>query len=215
MLFARTRLSFLFEAFTILVKTQGSKLSLNDKRKTTIGGTMSRLSVFRCMFRHAPFLSNGESMGRDKTAVFIGHRECDELSPAVIAPFIEIAVQKGIDTFLNGGMGNFDKYNAIAVDTLKKKYPHIKQYLIKPYLKHKCYFQDLFDEVALYAPERYIELVGYRAAIPQRNEYMVLNSSIAICYVQHRSSGSYKTYQLAKDKGLTIIDIPAGGQYER
>ena len=156
------------------------------------------LAFFGACFGMHLFLSDGESMEREKTAVFIGHRECEGLSPEDIMPYIENAIKSGVNTFLNGGMGNFDEYSAVAVNMLKKKYPSIKQYLIKPYSKLKCSFQNLFDEESLYAPERYIELVGYRAAIPQRNEYMILNSSVAICYVKHRSSGSYKTYQLAK-----------------
>lgn len=146
-------------------------------------------------------------MEREKTAVFIGHRECNEISPEDIVPFIEEVIQRGVDTFLNGGMGDFDKYCAVAVNSLKEKYPQIKQYLIKPYPKLRCSFHDLFDEEALYAPERYIELVGYRAAIPQRNEYMIQNSSVAICHVKHLSSGSYKTYQKAKRANLSIIDV--------
>lgn len=47
----------------------------------------------------------------------------------------------------------------------------------------------------------------YRKAIPQRNDYMVQNASVAICYVKHPSSGSFKTMQNAESQGLTIINV--------
>ena len=149
-------------------------------------------------------------MERATTAVFIGHRDCYELTEEAIIPKIEEAIAMGINTFLNGGMGHFDQLCAVAVDQLKGKYPEIRQLLIKPYESLKVPFADLFDDAGLYSLDWHIEHIGFRRAIPERNEYMIQQSSVAICYVQHRSSGSYKTYQKAKDKGLTIIDIPSG-----
>ena len=146
-------------------------------------------------------------MERDTTDVFIGHRDCFELSKEDIIPKIEEAIAMGITTFLNGGMGHFDHLCAVAVNQIKEKYPNIQQFLIKPYPSLKVPDAELFDDTGLFALDWYIEHIGYRRAIPQRNEYMVINSSVAICYVQHQSSGAYKTYQLAKDKGLKIIDI--------
>lgn len=144
---------------------------------------------------------------RSTTAVFIGHRDCFELTEADIMPKIEEAISMGINTYLNGGMGHFDHLCAVAVNQLKAKHPGIQHFLIKPYESLKTQDADLFDDSALFALDWYIDHIGPRRAIPKRNEYMVLQASVAICYVRHRSSGAYKTYQLAKDKGLTIIDI--------
>lgn len=149
-------------------------------------------------------------MERATTAVFIGHRDCYELTEEAIIPKIEEAITMGITTFLNGGMGHFDHLCAKAVDHLKAKHPEIRQVLIKPYDSLKVPFADLFDDAGLYSLDWHIEHIGFRRAIPERNEYMIQHSSVAICYVKHRSSGSYKTYQKAKDRGLTIIDIPVG-----
>lgn len=104
-------------------------------------------------------------------------------------------------------MGHFDHLCAIAVNSLKAKYPEIKQILIKPYDSLKVPYEDLFDDSGLYSLDWHIEHVGFRRAIPERNECMIQYSSVAICHVEHMSSGSYKTYQKAKDAGLTIIDV--------
>lgn len=151
-------------------------------------------------------------MSRATTAVFIGHRDCFELSEVDIIPKIEEAISMGITTFLNGGMGHFDHLCTIAIDKLKEQHPDIRQHLIKPYKTLKVPAEALFDDAGLFALDWYIDHIGPRCAIPKRNEYMVQNASAAICYVHHRSSGAYKTYQLAKGNGLTIIDIPIGGE---
>lgn len=146
-------------------------------------------------------------MEKNTTAVFIGHRDCYKLTPEDIIPAIDQAVEMGITTFLNGGMGYFDQISAVAVNGLKTKYPNIELIWIKAYPSQKATYADLFDDSGLYSFEWHIEHIGPRRTIPERNDYMILNSALAICYVHHRSSGSYKTYQKAKDKGLTIIDI--------
>ena len=61
-------------------------------------------------------------MSRSTTAVFIGHRDCFELSEVDIIPKIEEAITMGITTFLNGGMGHFDHLCAVAVNQLKVKH---------------------------------------------------------------------------------------------
>lgn len=146
-------------------------------------------------------------MEKDTTALFIGHRDCFEISEDDIIPKIEEAINMGITTFLNGGMGHFDHLCASAVARVKEKHPEIKQFLIKPYESLKTPDADLFDDIGLFALDWYIEHIGPRRAIPQRNEYMVINSSVAICYVRHHSSGAYKTYQLAEQQGLKIINV--------
>ena len=45
---------------------------------------------------------------KEKTATFIGHRQCTGLDTENLRNEIEGLVQKGVCIFLNGGMGSFD-----------------------------------------------------------------------------------------------------------
>ena len=146
-------------------------------------------------------------MERKSTALFIGHRDCYNLTPEDIKPAIEKAVKLGINTFLNGGMGHFDEISAVAVNELKAKYPSIKLIWIKPYSTQKVLYSDLFDDSGLYAFDWHIENVGPRRAIPERNEYMIQHSSVAICHIEHQSSGAFKTFMKAKERDLVIIEV--------
>ena len=140
----------------------------------------------------------------NKTATFIGHGECWGVNKEKVRPAVEELIQKGVETFLSGGMGRFDWIGARAVYELKKKYPHIKNILVIPYLTFNVRNKDLFDEI-LY-PDGF-EKYHFKAAIPKRNRFLVDNSKYAICYVTHSWGGAAKTYEYAKKKGLNIVVI--------
>lgn len=145
-------------------------------------------------------------MDKDKTTVFIGHSDCP-LSVEDIIPFVEQEIMNGVDTFLNGGQGAFDRIAAGAVCKLKEKYPHIKNILVIPYHNFRIFDKALFDEIITPDNSNSVSYRGFKTAIPKRNSYLIENSYAAICYVNHISAGAYKTYQLAKKKKLRIINI--------
>ena len=71
---------------------------------------------------------------KEKTATFIGHRQCTGLNTENLRNEIEGLVQKGVCNFLNGGMGSFDWTCARIVHEMREKYPQIRSYLVIPYL---------------------------------------------------------------------------------
>ena len=80
-------------------------------------------------------------MEKSKTALFIGHRDCYNLSMDAVIPAIEEAINYGVVDFLNGGQGNFDHLCAKAVSILKEKYSFIKLHLVAPYPSLKVHNQ--------------------------------------------------------------------------
>lgn len=140
----------------------------------------------------------------EATATFIGHSECYGIDSKMITEEIEKLILEGITDFLSGGQGSFDRLCGRCVFELKKKYPHINNYLVIPYLTFNIYDKDLFD--AIIYPDDF-EKYHFKAAIPARNKYLVNNSSVAICYITHGWGGAAQTYEYAKKKKLRIIDI--------
>ena len=67
---------------------------------------------------------------KEKTALFIGNRDCYQVKEADIERAIISVIENGITIFLNGGQGYFDKTCAVIVHRLKKTYPHILLLLI-------------------------------------------------------------------------------------
>ena len=144
-------------------------------------------------------------MNKDKTAVFIGHGDCPLLVED-IKPFIEQEIRNGVECFLSGGQGSFDRICARAVYNLKSKYPDVKNILVIPYTDFKIFDKSLFDEI-LSPNIGYESSIAYKSAIPKRNQWMVKNASTAICYIAHISGGAYKTYKLAEKEKHNITNV--------
>ena len=140
----------------------------------------------------------------NKTAIFIGHRECLQVKESILESIIIDLIENGIETFLSGGMGNFDWLSANILYHLKEKYPKINNILVIPYLNFSIRNKKIFDEIIY--PEGF-EKYHFKAAIIKRNQYLAEHASYAVCYVDHGWGGAAKTYEYAKKRGLNIINI--------
>ena len=78
-------------------------------------------------------------------------------------------IENGIETFLSGGMGNFDWLSANILYHLKEKYPKINNILVIPYLNFNIRNKKIFDEIIY--PEGF-EKYHFKAAIIKRNQYL-------------------------------------------
>lgn len=141
---------------------------------------------------------------KEQTAVFIGHSECYGVTSDDVAAVVRELIARGVKEFLCGGMGDFDWIAARAVYKLKSEYPNISVNLVIPYLSFNIRNNELFD--AIVYPEGF-EKYHFKAAIIQRNRYMVRESAYAICYVNHGWGGAAKTFEYAQKQGLNIINL--------
>ena len=146
---------------------------------------------------------------KEKTALFIGNRDCYQIKEADIEQAIINAIEDGIEIFLNGGQGYFDQICASAVHRLKERYPQIKSILVIPYRDFSVFNDSLFDEIVYPFESHTFSYYTYKSGILKRNRWMVEHSSVAICYV-YRSGGASKTLDYAKKKNLKIIDLLQG-----
>lgn len=146
---------------------------------------------------------------KEKTAFFIGNHDCYQVKKADIERAIIDAIDEGIEIFLNGGQGCFDKTCAVIVHRLKKNYPHIKIILVIPYRDFRIFNDSLFDEIIYPFESHTFSYYTYKSGSPKRNRWSVDHSSVAICFV-YRSGGAEKTMKYAKKQNLKIIDLTKG-----
>ncbi len=121
------------------------------------------------------------------------------------------AIEMGYDTFLVGMANGFDTFAGEAVIELKKIYNHIKLVCVLPFAKQeddedkisKNYKKlvDNADEVVTLA-ENYT-----RGAYYVRNEYLIDNSSLLICFYDGRYGGTEYTIAYAQKKGKQIVNL--------
>lgn len=145
-------------------------------------------------------------INKEKTALFIGNRDCYQVKKAAIEQAIFEAINNGIEVFLNGGQGYFDEICAAIVHRLKKHYPQIKNILVIPYLDFKVFNDSLFDEIIYPFEAHTCSYYTYKSGIPKRNRWMVNHASMALCFV-YRAGGAERTLEYAKNNHLTIIDL--------
>lgn len=146
---------------------------------------------------------------KEKTALFIGNRDCYQVKEADIEQAIITSIENGITVFLNGGQGYFDKTCAMIVHRLKKNYPHIKIILVIPYRDFRIFNDSLFDEIIYPFETHTFSYYTYKGNIPKRNRWAVDHSSVAICYV-YRAGGAERTMKYAKKQNLKIVDLTKG-----
>lgn len=114
-------------------------------------------------------------------------------------------IAQGADEFLFGGYGSFDMLAAHTVYELKKEYRNIKSVLVVPYLNRE-YDMDWYDD-SVFPP---LERVPKRYAIVRRNYWMVEQSDVLVCYIDHAWGGAYRTFERAKAKKKRIIQLGVG-----
>ena len=143
---------------------------------------------------------------------FFGHgdfRETDDLKCRIKSEIVDSIENRGIDTFYLGGYGSYDYCCARYINELKELYPHIKSYLIIPYLDRKQdeydrqYIKETFDGT-MFPP---LEKVPLRFAISKRNEWIVNQSDYIFFYINRSWGGACKSFEMAIRKKKNFINF--------
>ena len=145
-------------------------------------------------------------------ASFFGHgdyKETEELKNQIKSAIVDSIENKGIDTFYLGGYGSFDYCCARYVNEVKTQFPHIKSFLIIPYLDKKQdeydkkYIAETFDGT-MFPP---LENVPLRYAISKRNEWIVNQSNYIFFYINRSWGGACKSFEMAIRKKKNFINF--------
>lgn len=145
-----------------------------------------------------------------KRCCFAGHSEIynDFIKKEIENNITKLIIQKNIYSFWVGNYGQFDRYCVSVLLKLKEKYPYITLDLIIPYLTKQIienqYMYQSFDNIIIAdIPQN----TPRKIQIIKTNEYMVKNSDILLCYINHTWGGAFKTMEYAKNKHLEICNI--------
>ena len=77
--------------------------------------------------------------------------------------------------------------------------------LVLPYpVKNYEYYEDYYDEIVI--PDK-LYGVHPKAAITERNRWMVTNSDVLIAYMRNKSGGTAACVRMAEQHGRTVIKI--------
>lgn len=141
-----------------------------------------------------------------------GHREVFENISEKITTAVIKAVEQGCEIFYTGAMGEFDNQFSAAVRKVQKYYPLIKLICVKPYQtkelnESKDYYSMMYDDALI--PQ---ELLGvhFKAAIKERNRWIIDHSDIVLIYTIRNFGGAYEAEKYSLKKKKCIIYIRSG-----
>lgn len=139
------------------------------------------------------------------SCTFFGHRDCPEAIEKELEKEIKKLIMQGrADNFFVGNNGRFDMCCRRVLRRMKDEYPNINYSVVLSYLPKRAEdFEDYSDTIL---PET-VNNGHPRFAIERRNKWMIENSQIAVCYVEHSYGGAYKFARLAAARKLEIINL--------
>ena len=136
----------------------------------------------------------------ERTCFFIGHREASrELFPALETSIQRHIVQYGVETFVVGGYGGFDRLVSEVLIAAKQRHPHICLLRLIPYhpVERSVEPPKGFDGT-FYPPD--MEYVPRRVAIIKANHYMVDHAKYLIAYVWHSDGNARALVEYAQKR---------------
>ena len=136
------------------------------------------------------------------TVTFYGHSEVINQDDVRVwlHETVEKLIELGVDMFLLGGYGAFDRMASSVVWKLKQEYPHIQSVLVKPYPD-----REMDESECDWTVYPGLENVPRKFAISHRNRYMVDKADYVVAYITHGWGGAAQTLEYAKQKKKSII----------
>ena len=142
---------------------------------------------------------------KEKTCCFFGHREVKHNIRDKLTAIIErLITEDGVTEFYVGNQGQFDSMVYSVLKELKAKYPNIRYTVVLAYMPDE-HIKEVYGEDTLF-PDG-LENVPKKFAISKRNDWMIQQSSYAVCYVHKITGGASKFKEKAEKKGLKIICV--------
>lgn len=142
---------------------------------------------------------------------FIGHRDAESsLMPQIEAEVERHIVECGVEEFVVGQYGAFDRMAAQAVIRAKKQYPQIKLSILLPYHPSERRMKAPMEFDSTFYPPG-MERVPRRLAIVRANEYMIKHCNFLIVYAWQKGSNALRLLELAqRQKRITITELNCG-----
>ncbi len=139
-----------------------------------------------------------------KTCTFFGHRDAPwEIREKVKDAVIEMITQHGVELFLVGDSGGFDRIVKNVLIELTPFYKFDFQVVLS---RIPTKNGSIDDGLICVVPDG-IETALPRFRIDFRNKYMLKSSDYVITFVTRSCGGAFKYYKMSKRKNLKVINI--------
>lgn len=204
-------------------------------RKATASETWLRTPIQPPLALHQPLsyvsrdhiadvFASQEHGRRDIAVCFTGHRvlpaaELPALTERLDA-LLEALYQRGFRDFLCGGALGFDTLAAQRVLLLRNRHEGVRLCLAIPCSTQSAHWNAddcLVYEQLLYAADetKVLSRHYYEGCMFVRNRYMVDNSALCVCYLNHQKGGTMYTALYAMRQGIPLLNLAIPSDCER
>lgn len=120
--------------------------------------------------------------------------------------------EQGYKTFLSGMAAGFDLMAASAVLLARNNYPEIELICVVPFPEQSNKFAPFwkveYNNILMQAQQSITLSGSYHSGVfHRRNDYLINNSSVLVCYYDGQPGGTHYTVNLAQRRGLEIINL--------
>ena len=160
-----------------------------------------------------------KKMGKSRdmyTVSFFGHRQIDDLRDVdrALIPILDgIFSRESHTVFLIGRNGEFDEYAASVIKRARRDFEAVINdlTLVLPYdVADIEYYENYYDGIVI--PEE-LHGVHPKAAIRQRNRWMIERSDLVIVCVTRARGGAYDAMNYANSLGKNVVNIAHDRNY--
>ena len=131
---------------------------------------------------------------------FFGHHNAPAAVKVDLLECIKNQIEnENVDSFLVGNHGSFDGMVLSALRKAKAAYPHITYSVVLAYMPDEKVEYSYVDPMETVYPEG-LESLPKRFAISWRNDWMLKQSDVVVCYVWHSFGGSSKFAEKASNQ---------------
>lgn len=151
------------------------------------------------------------------TVAFTGHRpEKLRIPTDVLTRKLDEVIRalhrEGFTTFLSGMARGFDMLATQAVLKLRDEYPEIRLVAVIPFMGQELRFSTsermTYSDILNRADKIVLTSESYHSqAYFVRNDYLLANSSIIVCYYNGEKGGTMYTVNRAKATKLPVINL--------
>ena len=143
---------------------------------------------------------------KNNAACFFGHREViHNIRPKLTAIIEKLITEDNVTEFYVGHQGQFDSMAYSVLKEIKEKHPEIRYTVVLAYMPDE-HIKEVYGEDTLF-PDG-MENVPKKFAISKRNDWMIQQSGVVVCYVYKVTGGAAKFREKAGKKGIRVIDVP-------
>lgn len=139
------------------------------------------------------------------TCTFFGHRNITyDIESVLYSVLVDLIEKENVNLFYVGNNGDFDTLVQNKLKKLKTFYPHIKCFIVIPYIPSKHNKTEVSLD-SIY-PDG-LENTPPKFAIYKRNRWMIDKSDFVVTYVKYTTGGAVKFKEFAEKEGKKIINI--------